>query len=140
MGKAFARLYYHFVWTTKNRSPVTTKEVKAHLFKSIGRKCRDLGADIRALNAVEDHVHLLTKLPPTLAPTQFIRQVKGIASYIVNRSGSDNMLCWQRGYGVLTLSSSQLRRVVAYIENQEEHHSSGDVMPSLETVEESDDG
>lgn len=124
------------MWTTRKRQPLITEEVRQTLFNSIGRKCRDLGADIRALNAVEDHVHLLTKAPPAIAPAQFVRQVKAASSFTINRSGEDVMLYWQRGYGVLSLSSADLKRVAAYIENQQEHHRSGKVWGSLEDTEE----
>lgn len=138
MGKAYAKLFYHFVWTTKNRAPTITETSRVVLLDTIVRKCHDLGAEVLAANAVQDHVHLLIKLPPTLAPTQFIRQIKGATSYVLNRS--DEMgLHWQRGYGVHTLSTAQLKSVRSYVEGQAEHHTSGRVLPSLERAEQQGD-
>lgn len=139
MGKAHSRLFYHFVWTTKNRAPAIGDRSKAALFASIQRKCRGFGVEIRALNAVADHVHLLAQLPPTIPPSQFVRQVKGAASFAVNHVDGNESLYWQRGYGVLSLSSADLKRVTSYIEKQQEHHRCGDVWPSLERAEERGD-
>ncbi len=136
MPKAFSRLFYHFVWATKNRRPAISEDSKPALLETIAGKCHDLGAEVRALNAVSDHVHLLARLPPTTAPSHFIRHVKGRASFAANRSEKDESLYWQKGYGVLTLSSGDLKRVAAYIENQERRHVSKDLWHSLERVDE----
>ncbi len=39
-----------------------------------------------------------------------------------DRLGDDSFFAWQRGYGVFSLSSSQLPTVREYVRHQKEHH------------------
>jgi len=43
---------------------------------------------------------------------------------------------WEGGYGVITVSPSHVRRIVAYIENQKRHHADGMLWASLEEARE----
>ena len=39
---AFSKLFYHFVWATKNRLPLLTPIVEEPLFPYLGYKCKEL--------------------------------------------------------------------------------------------------
>jgi putative transposase len=83
-----------------------------------------------------DHVHLLTRLPPTLNVSEFIGQVKGAACHRVNEEIRPSFLLkWQEGYGVLTLRENELEKVSRYIDNQETHHQQGKLSVLLERTE-----
>jgi REP-associated tyrosine transposase len=87
-------------------------------------------------NAMPDHAHLLCRLPPTLAASDFIGQVKGATSFRVNREIQPKFkLHWQEGYGVLTLRKDEIAKVSQYIDQQEEHHRRGKISTLLETFE-----
>ncbi len=79
-----------------------------------------------------DHVHLLVRLPPTIAVADFIGKVKGATAYRVNHEIRPNFkLRWQEGYGVLTLRKDELPKVSRYIDNQEQHHRPGGAVSEL---------
>jgi putative transposase len=87
-------------------------------------------------NAMPDHVHLLVRLSPKVAVSDFIGEVKGATSYRVNHDLKPHQaLYWQEGYGVLTLRKDELGKVSHYIDNQEEHHRKGRLSVLLETTE-----
>lgn len=87
-----------------------------------------------------DHVHLLVRLPPTIAVSEFIGQVKGASAFRVNREIEPQFkLRWQEGYGVVTLRKDELAKVSNYIDNQEEHHRAARLSDLLERVEDLDD-
>ncbi len=137
MSYVFASIYFHFVWRTKDSLPLITSELEGELFKVIGAKCKELGCVVFALNGTEDHVHLVVSLPPTLAPSEFVKHVKGSSSRWVNHSHfkGETPFGWQEGYGVLTFHKSLLPRIVAYVRNQKEHHRSGRLDVTLERTE-----
>ena len=82
-----------------------------------------------------DHVHLLIRLPPTIAPSDFIGEVKGAVSYRVNQELHPRFrLQWQEGYGVLTLRKDEVETVSRYIDRQEEHHATGRLSQFLEAT------
>ena len=131
----YHRLYYHFVWATRNRLPLIGEGNQARIHGCIADKVRELGGRVVALNSVCDHVHLLAELPPTLAPTAFIGQVKGASPHLAARiaSGTDYQgFGWQAEYRVITLSPGRLAGVSAYIQAQPEHHGAGRLMAGLE--------
>ena len=87
-----------------------------------------------------DHVHLLTRLPPTVALSDFIGRLKGASSFRVNHEIKPKFkLLWQEGYGAMTLRKDELDKVSLYIDRQEDHHKSGRLSDILERVEQDAD-
>ena len=129
----FERLYCHIVWATSHRDPTIVQEIEAAVYKAIGDKAKLLGGKVFAVGGAQDHVHMAGSIPPTIALSNFVSQVKGASAYHINHvPEGKNRLCWQRGYGVLSFSRDQLDRVVNYIKGQKEHHKDGKLWPSLE--------
>jgi len=75
---------------------------------------------ISEIGGVEDHVHLLFHLPPSLALARAITLFKSNSSKWINQSV--RKFAWQEGYGAFSVSASNLTAVVRYIQNQEVHH------------------
>jgi putative transposase len=68
--------------------------------------------------------------------------LKGYSSHEVNQQvgRGQKVLEWQAGYGVVSFGTRDLPWVVAYVQNQREHHRSGKVHDRLERIEFDDDG
>ncbi|MBD2801025.1 IS200/IS605 family transposase, partial [Xenorhabdus sp. M] len=68
---------YHFVWVTKYRYKVLTGEVGIRVRELVRQTCEAF--EIRILSGVvsQDHVHILVNSPPTLAPSEIMRRLKG---------------------------------------------------------------
>jgi REP element-mobilizing transposase RayT len=70
-----------------------------------------------------EHVHTLVDLPTTLSIDECLKLLKGSSSHYINDNRLvNNKFRWARGYGAFSVSESQLKKVVDYINNQEEHH------------------
>jgi putative transposase len=133
MGHAFHQLYYHFAWSTHSRVPLIRRDYRPELLKIIREEAQKRGAWPIRHNAMPDHVHLLVRLPPTVAVSDFIGQVKGAASHRVNEEIKPSFqLKWQEGYGVLTLRKDEVEKVSRYIDSQETHHANGRLSVLLE--------
>jgi REP-associated tyrosine transposase len=134
MGQVFRQLYYHVVWTTKNREPHITEVLRPAVFEAIQDRCRRLACRVHALNALEDHVHVALEIPPSRSVSSAVGQRKGASSHAMNQL-QPGSLHWQDGYGVLTFRHSDLPRVLQYIATQEERHRAGALSPLLETAQ-----
>lgn len=68
---------YHFVWGTKDRYKVLSGDVAVRVRELVRQTC-DL-FEIQILQGVvsKDHVHLLVSSPPTMAPSEIMRRMKG---------------------------------------------------------------
>ena len=130
------QLFYHIVWSTKDRLPLLTPEVEAVIYGFLRSKAIGLGATLFALNGTVDHVHMVTAIAPAIAVAKFIGQVKGVASTKFNKSGqSANPFFWQEEYGVFSFDGKRLPNYIAYVERQKEHHVQGTTISILERTD-----
>ena len=140
MSHAFHQLYYHLIWATHARDPHIHRSWRPQLLQIIDEEARKLGGHPIRHNAMPDHMHLLTRLPPTIALSDFLGRLKGATSFRANREIKPKFkLVWQEGYGALTLRKDELDKVKHYIDQQEAHHRSGRLSDILECVESEDD-
>lgn len=127
------QLYYHVIWSTKNRLPLITPEYEPMIYGYLRSKATGLGATLFTLNGAVDHVHMVVAIPPSIAIARFIGQVKAVASTKFNKSGSgDGSFYWQDEYGVFSFDGKRLPNYVAYDERQKEHHAEQTTIPVLE--------
>jgi len=120
---AYTNLLYHLVFSTKERRPLIDMRMKKPLYDYMGGIVRGEKGELLEINGVADHVHMLVRLRPTLAIADALRIYKTNSSKWANeefRRGS--RFEWQEGYAAFTVSQSQVPRLLAYIQNQEEHH------------------
>lgn len=137
---ALWRLYYHFVWSTKDRRDLITPEMEPDLYGYIIGKAVALGAIVHAVNGTTNHTHMVASVPPSLALSEFLKEIKGSSSHHINHGAVKYPLTfiWQGGYGVFSLSSKQLQDAITYVLNQKEHHAQGTLIPALEREERDD--
>jgi len=138
---ALWRLYYHLVWTTKERQPLINSDREDELYRYIIAKADALGCIVHAIGGVEDHIHLIVSIPPTLAIAEFVKKIKGSSAHYLNQalSASLDKFGWQEGYGVFSLGGKQLEQAVDYVKNQKAHHLNGTAIASLEQATHQDD-
>jgi len=135
----YSRLFYHFIWTTKDRQPFITETNREPILKAIAAKVIALKGICHAVNVVSDHAHLVATVPASMSLSTFIGQVKGNSSHLASRLRGDGSLEpfeWQGEYGVMTVSESHLESVVKYVLDQQKHHAEGKLHPRLERWEE----
>ena len=131
------KLYYHFVWSTKNRFPFIDASMEPVLYRTIVAKSQQMEGFVHAIGGMEDHVHLAVSIPPKIAPAKFIGDVKGNCSHFVNHViQPDFEFHWQDAYGVFSFGEKSLSTVVKYIQNQKQHHADGTLIAAMEQMDE----
>ena len=121
----YTQIYYHIVFSTKQRAPVLAQTGREDLFRYIWGIIRETKSRLYRINGTFDHVHLLTSLHPTVALSDFVKVVKGKSSYWIKKNHVfPDFSNWQDGYGAFTHSSQDKDRLIDYIKRQEEHHKS----------------
>jgi putative transposase len=131
------RLYYHIVWTTKEREHFIIPDIENQLYNYIIHKTQEFNCTIKAVNGMADHIHLIVSIPPTLAVSEYIRKIKGSSSNYLNKILTNRFL-WQNGYGVFTVGVKNLDIAINYVKNQKEHHLKGTIIKGLETTQDND--
>lgn len=75
------------------------------------------------VNGIEDHVHILTHIHPTVSLAELVKAVKnGSHTFIDDHGLFPKFEKWQNGYGAFTYAHEALPNLYRYIENQEIHH------------------
>ena len=116
-------LIYHGVFSTKNRLPLITPELKQRLYDYTGGIIHKLRGRFVVGNGGSDHVHLLFSLPAVVCVAEAMRVIEANSSKWVHESfGNLSKFRWQTGYGAFTVGRQEIQRIVRYIENQETHH------------------
>lgn len=128
-------LFYHILWTTKNRLPLITGYNSTAIYDTILAEVKRLGGTPHVLNGTDNHVHLVVTIPPDFRPDDFIRQVKATSATAAIRQPYSEGFQWQREYAVCTLSESDLPYVIEYVESQPTHHQENTLDDELETID-----
>ncbi len=121
MSHSLCSLHTHLVFSTKDRLPIIHDEFRSNLYAYLGGIVRGLGGKAVIINGMKDHVHMLLKLPPTVAIADCMRFVKANSSKWLRQSGQGKF-AWQAGYAAFSVSTSNLPQVSNYIRSQVLHH------------------
>ncbi|MBN1310461.1 MAG: IS200/IS605 family transposase [Anaerolineae bacterium] len=136
---AYWRLYCHIVWAVKGRASLIKPEMEDAVYRIIGHKCSDQGGFAYAVNGIEDHVHVVAAVPPTIALSDFVKGLKGSSSRFIHTE-YQTPFAWQSGYGIFTVSERNLATAIQYVRHQKEHHKAGTLVACLERFTSEDDG
>jgi len=69
------------------------------------------GDHVLAINGIADHLHMVVRLKPKNSIPDLLRKMKANSSKWINENRKiDGRFGWQKGYGVFSVSESQLKK------------------------------
>ena len=125
MPQSLAKVVVHLVFSTKDRTPwLQSQELRRELFAYMATILRNnVDSPAILINGVEDHVHVLGLLSRKFAIMDVVQEAKTETSkWLKKQSPALSTFAWQAGYGIFSVSESNIPAVKRYIENQEDHH------------------
>ncbi len=123
MSNTYTQIHLQFVFSVKYREAVIDVSWKNELYKYISGIVQNNNHKMICINGMPDHIHLLIGMRPTQSISDLLQDIKGNSSKWINEKHfTKRKFEWQEGYGAFSYSKSQLNNVIAYIEDQEEHH------------------
>ena len=134
-GVPYTRLRYHIVFGTKSRKPYLQPELDDHLDFLIKEISTDIGGCTMAFGAWYNHIHVISAIPPRLAVSSFVRQLKSRSTGAMKATFEGlGDFAWRPGFGAFTLNPGDISTVYAYVLNQRENHSRHRVWHEFERV------
>ncbi|MBO6586537.1 MAG: IS200/IS605 family transposase [Gracilimonas sp.] len=119
----YTQLLYQIVFSTKNRQPVLTKKNRKELYKYIWGILKNKQCHLYQINGVENHLHIITHIHPTVAISTLVKDIKLASSKFIKQNQLfTDFQGWQSGYGAFTYSIKAKDQLIEYVKNQEEHH------------------
>lgn len=123
MPQSLANLFIHLIFSTKERFPFLSNDVRPELHAYMATVLANLNSPAVLINSVEDHVHILFNMSRTVTLAQVVEDVKKSSSRWIKMHGPNLVtFSWQAGYGGFCVSESNVPKVANYIRNQEQHH------------------
>lgn len=131
----FWTLFYHLVWTTAKREPLLQGDVRYATHDAIRNVAARHNYIVHAVGGVEDHVHVVASIPPSVSVSTAVGRLKGGSSRIVNARedlGMDAKLQWQSEFSATTFGRTDLDAVRRYVDHQPQRHARNRLNPTLE--------
>ena len=121
---AYTQITYQVVFRTKWSKRALLKEKREFLYNYIAGVIRNKKCFCYAVGGVEDHIHIVLSLHPTVALADLIKDIKLSSGKLIK----DNFMFpefqgWANKYSAFTYTVESRENLVAYLENQEQHHS-----------------
>jgi putative transposase len=114
---------YHFVWVTKYRYKMLDGEIALRVKELVRQSCEAFEIKIISGVVSKDHVHVFVSAPPTMAPSEIMRRLKGRTSsklfeefpHIKKRYWGRHF--WARGYFCATSGQVTDEMIKSYLEH-----------------------
>ena len=131
----YSEINLHITWHTKGNIPSIIPAVEKPLHQYLKHKIIETpDVFFHAIGGIENHIHLAISIPPNLLISDWIGKLKGGSSFYINKLANNKSLQWQRGYGIVSFGTKDLKWVVNYILNQKEYHRKGTTHERLERI------
>jgi len=123
MSRTFSQIYIQIVFAVKGRQNLISESWKYDVNKYISGIITNKGQKSIIVNGMPDHIHAFIGLKPSMAISDFVRDIKNNSSNFINKNRFvKGKFSWQEGYGSFSYSQSHIEQVYNYILNQEQHH------------------
>ena len=120
---SYRQILYHIIFRTKDSQKTLNLENSEELYKYIWGIIKGKNGVLYRINGMEDHIHILSDLHPSITLADYLRDMKTASSIWLKESGKfPQFNGWADGYAAFTYSYSDKETVINYIKNQREHH------------------
>ena len=124
MPQSLSQVWLHLVFSTKDRRAfLQHEEFREEMFRMLSHHVKEAGCfPIRAGGWI-DHVHVVCGLSRTVSISKLVEHVKTETSKWAKKAKNGTpAFTWQVGYGVFSVSQSNLDDVIEYADEQAKHH------------------
>src|ERR1041384_2274217 len=121
MAHSYTNLTFHIVYGTRERRPLIDEEFRPRLYEYLGGTIRGLKGISLEIGSVEDHLHILVKLPPTVAVSALSQKTNANTSKC-SKSVRSGCVSGRGGCGASPVPEAHVERVRRSLQKQREHH------------------
>jgi putative transposase len=120
---SYRQILYQIIFRTKDSRKTIADEHCNELYAYISGIIKNKNCYLYQINGIEDHLHILSDLHPTIALADFLRDIKTSSSFWMKKTVKFNKFeGWADGYGAFTYAWRDKDMIINYIKNQKEHH------------------
>ncbi|MDR1416200.1 MAG: IS200/IS605 family transposase [Prevotellaceae bacterium] len=117
------QILYHIVFCTHNRQNTIPVAHHEDLYKYIWGIIKERKGVLYRINGTENHIHILSDLHPTVALSDYIKEIKTATNHWMKQTGNyPDFTSWAEGSCALTYAYRDKDIIINYIKNQKKHH------------------
>ena len=115
---------YHIVINTHRRNMTLPLEASEELYRYIAGVIVGKQSTPYAINGIENHIHILVHLHPSVCLADLVRDIKLASSNWIklHADAFPNYQGWGKEYGAFSYAMRNRDMVAQYIKRQREHH------------------
>ena len=119
----YTQILYQIVFSTKNREKTMIESGQEKIYRYIWGILNNKKCHLYRIGGIEDHLHIITHIHPSVAVSQLIKDIKLASSdYVKTENIFPGFNGWQDGYGAFTYSITAKDNLIEYVKNQKQHH------------------
>jgi len=119
----YTQILYQIVFGTKHHHKTLSADNREELYRYMTGILKNQKCHVYRINGIEDHLHIVTHLHPSVALADLVKDIKLASSeFIKNNDLFPYFKGWQDGYGAFTYCIREKDRLIEYVKNQQEHH------------------
>jgi len=118
MSGTFSQIYIQIVFAVKGRQNLIHSTFEEEVYKYISGIVSGKRQKSLAVNGMEDHIHILVGLKPSMCISDLVRDIKNNSTNFINKHNwLRTKFSWQEGFGAFSYSESNYGKVIDYIKN-----------------------
>lgn len=120
---SYTKLLYHIIIRTKYSRPTIPNVYADDLYRYMWGYIKNKKSVLYRINGMPEHIHLFVQLHPTIAVSDFVRDLKTASHAWLNKSPNfPEFESWGKKYAAITYCVRDKDMIVNYIRNQRKHH------------------
>jgi len=120
---SYTRLMYHIVFRTKYGKDTIPEEHEKELYAYMMGIINNKKSKLYRVGGVSNHIHLLVDIHPTIAVSDFMRELKESSSkWLKANPNFPEFTSWAISFAAFTYNLRDKQMIINYIKNQKEHH------------------
>ena len=120
---SYRQILYHIIFRTYDSGKTLPLQHTGELYAYIRGIINNKNCFLYQINGMQEHIHILTDIHPSIALADFIRDIKTSSSFWLKKNPNfSGFIGWSEGYAAITYAYGDLGNVGNYVVNQREHH------------------
>jgi mRNA interferase MazF len=133
MPQTCGNIVVHLIFSTKQRLPLITPEIRTDLHAYLGGIVRETGGRALIINGICDHLHMLIRIRPMHSVAEVTRIIKTNSSKWIHAKGHAKF-AWQAGYGAFSAEIRKTRPCVVISPDEMNRHLQTVIVAPMTTV------
>ena len=129
---SYTQILYQVVFRTKNNVPAMLKPSRQTLYEYMAGILKNKNCFCYQIGGVEDHLHLVFSLHPTVALADLVKDLKIASNKMIKETKIFPLFSsWADKYSAFTYAFEAKDQLINYVKNQEAHHAKKNLADEL---------